>query len=63
LEPLIPTSFPPNEMIDIIRHGLRKSRVPKNIVIVGAGLAGLPRDQAAALLRYWAGYAQMCNVF
>ncbi|WP_380023762.1 flavin monoamine oxidase family protein [Effusibacillus consociatus] len=41
MEPLIPTSLPPNEMIRIIRYGLRKSKVPKNIVIVGAGLAGL----------------------
>ena len=41
MEPLIPTSFPPYEMIEIIRYGLRRSRAPKNIVIVGAGLAGL----------------------
>lgn len=44
----IPTSLSPNEMIEIIRHGLRKSRVPKNIVVVGAGLAGLV---AASLLK------------
>ena len=41
MEPIIPTSIPPNEMIRIIRYGLRESRAPKNIVIVGAGLAGL----------------------
>lgn len=38
---MIPTSFPPNEMIRIIRYGLQKSRAPKNIVIIGAGLSGL----------------------
>ncbi|WP_339372747.1 flavin monoamine oxidase family protein [Paenibacillus elgii] len=35
-------------MIEIIRHGLRKSSVPKNIIIVGAGMAGLV---AASLLK------------
>ncbi|MBU7320196.1 flavin monoamine oxidase family protein [Paenibacillus oleatilyticus] len=35
-------------MIDIIRRGLRKSSVPKNIVVVGAGMAGLV---AASLLK------------
>ena len=29
------------QMIDIIRNGLRKSQIPKHITIVGAGLAGL----------------------
>ncbi|MCP1310785.1 flavin monoamine oxidase family protein [Paenibacillus tyrfis] len=35
-------------MIEMIRHGLRKSTVPKSIVIVGAGLSGLV---AASLLK------------
>ncbi|RCW49090.1 monoamine oxidase [Paenibacillus prosopidis] len=41
MEPMIPSSFPPNEMIRIIRYGLQKSRMPKDIVIIGAGLSGL----------------------
>jgi monoamine oxidase len=28
-------------MVEIIRNGLRKSRAPKNVIIIGAGLAGL----------------------
>lgn len=48
MDPSIPTSLPPNKMIDMIRHGLRKSRVPKKIVVAGAGLAGLV---AASLLK------------
>ncbi|WP_054972570.1 flavin monoamine oxidase family protein [Paenibacillus sp. A3] len=35
-------------MIGMIRHGLRKSKVPKSIVVVGAGLSGLV---AASLLK------------
>ncbi len=41
MDPLIPTSLHPSEMIRIIRLGLHKSRFPKKIVIIGAGLAGL----------------------
>jgi monoamine oxidase len=44
---MIPTSFPPKEMIRIINHGLQKSSAPKNIIIIGAGLSGLV---AASLL-------------
>jgi len=36
------------QMVNLIRNGLRKSVVPKNITIVGAGLAGLV---AASLLK------------
>lgn len=36
------------QMISIIRNGLKKSQVPKHITIVGAGLAGLV---AASLLK------------
>jgi monoamine oxidase len=36
------------QMISVIRNGLKKSKVPKNITIVGAGLAGLV---AASLLK------------
>ncbi|AGK53558.1 flavin monoamine oxidase family protein [Bacillus sp. 1NLA3E] len=35
-------------MIDIIKNGLKKSQVPKHIIVVGAGLAGLV---AASLLK------------
>lgn len=41
LEPIIPTSIPAKEMIQIIRNGLPKSRFPKSIIIIGAGLSGL----------------------
>lgn len=41
MDPLIPTSLHPSEMVRMIRYGLQKSKFPKNIVIIGAGLAGL----------------------
>ena len=41
MDPLIPTSYPPYEMVEMIRNGLGRSRAPKNIIIIGAGLAGL----------------------
>jgi monoamine oxidase len=38
----------PQQMLFIIRNGLRKTQAPKNIIIVGAGMSGLV---AASLLK------------
>jgi monoamine oxidase len=37
-----------DQMISIIRNGLKKTQIPKKIIIVGAGMAGLV---AASLLK------------
>lgn len=39
--PFIPTTLPADDMVRVVRYGIRKTSVPKNIVIIGAGLAGL----------------------
>ncbi|MDF2680782.1 MAG: amine oxidase [Brevibacillus sp.] len=44
----IPAQLSPDQMISMIRNGLSKTKTPKNIMIVGAGMAGLV---AASLLK------------
>jgi monoamine oxidase len=44
----IPPRLRPEQMIAIIKNGLKKTQIPKKIIIVGAGMAGLV---AASLLK------------